>query len=150
MYTHFTKSGKATYLCNESIDYISNDGNVYRIFGTPYCHIFGNWPFMRDDERLEKYFDQMPEFCDIVVSHDAPYGCSDICLQRMEVEHIGCAPLREAILEKKPRYVFHGHLHSSNHEEELLGDSKVYNTSILDEYYNISYKPLILEISKNE
>jgi hypothetical protein len=41
-------------------------------------------------------------------------------------------------------------LHSSNHEEELLGDTKVYNTSILDERYLIVYEPLIIRICKTE
>lgn len=153
IYTHFTKSDKATYLCNDSIDYISSDGNVYSIFGTPYCHIFGNWPFMRDGERLEKYFDQMPEFCDIVISHDAPYGTSDICFQfdsSDEDEHRGNIQLREAILKKDPRYLFHGHLHSSNHDLEFLGDTRVFNTSVIDENYELKYEPLILNINKNE
>ena len=52
----------------------------------------------------------------------------------------------DAILEKKPKYCFHGHLHSTNHEEELLGNTKVYNTSILNEDYKITYDPVILEI----
>ena len=57
---------------------------------------------------------------------------------------------KDAILEKKPRYCFHGHLHSSNHEEEVLGETKVYNTSILDERYLIVYEPLIIRITKSE
>lgn len=50
------------------------------------------------------------------------------------------------ILEKKPKYNFHGHLHSSNHEMELLGDTKVYGVSILDEDYKRGYSVLYLNI----
>ncbi|MBR7141099.1 MAG: metallophosphoesterase [Clostridia bacterium] len=57
----FSKYDKVTYLKNEYADYISTqDSKVYRIFGTPYCHIFGNWPFMRDEETLAKKFSQIP------------------------------------------------------------------------------------------
>ena len=34
--------------------------------------------------------------------------------------------------------------------EEILGDTKVYNTSILDERYLIVYEPLIIRICKTE
>lgn len=140
---------KVTYLPNEYTEYLSTqDSKLYRIFGTPYCHIFGMWPFMRDEETLKEKYSEIPENIDILFCHDAPYGVSDICYQfyQWDKRHKGCPVLRDAILEKKPRYCFHGHLHSTNHAEELLGDTKVYNTSILNEDYKITYDPVILEI----
>lgn len=140
---------KVTYLPNEYAEYLSTqDSKVYRIFGTPYCHIFGMWPFMRSEEVLKEKYSEIPENIDILFCHDAPYGVSDICYQfyQWDKGHKGCPVLRDAILEKKPKYCFHGHLHSTNHEEELLGDTKVYNTSILSEDYKITYDPVILEI----
>ena len=145
----FTKHDKVTYLHNDYLDYLSTqDSKVYRIFGTPYCHRFGSWAFMRDEETLVKKFNIIPENVDILISHDAPYGTSDICFQGFssDKDHIGCPELRDAIIEHKPKYNFHGHLHSSNHEEEILGETKVFNTSILDEGYNLIYKPLIIRI----
>lgn len=140
---------KVTYLPNEYAEYLSTqDGKLYRIFGTPYCHIFGMWPFMRDEKTLKEKYSEIPENIDILFCHDAPYGVSDICYQfyPWDKRHKGCPVLRDAILEKKPKYCFHGHLHSTNHEEELLGDTKVYNTSILNEDYKITYEPVILEV----
>ena len=145
----FSRHDKVTYLKNEYIDYISTqDAKVYRIFGTPYCHQFGNWAFMRDEETLAKKFNQIPGNVDILLSHDAPYGTSDICLEGWSAdgEHKGCPELRDAIIEKQPRYCVHGHLHSVSHNGELLDSTVVYNTSMLNETYNIAYKPLILEI----
>ena len=143
----FSSHDKVRYLKNEYIDYISTqDAKVYRIFGTPYCHQFGSWAFMRDEETLVKKFKVIPDNADILISHDAPYGTSDICFQGFSSGHIGCPELRDAIIEHKPKYNFHGHLHSSNHEEEILGETKVFNTSILDEGYNLIYKPLIIRI----
>jgi Icc-related predicted phosphoesterase len=140
---------KVTYLQNEYIEYLSTqDNKLYRIFGTPYCHQFGNWPFMRDEEILKQKFAEIPENIDILITHDAPYGVSDVCYESPwnPMSHIGCLELREAILEKNPKLCLHGHLHSSNHEEEMLGNTKVYNTSILNEKYNIAYQPLYLEV----
>ena len=140
---------KVTYLPNDYAEYLSTqDSKLYKIFGTPYCHTFGMWPFMRDEETLKEKYSEIPENIDILFCHDAPYGVSDICYQfyQWDKGHKGCPVLRDAILEKKPKYCFHGHLHSTNHEEELLGDTKVYNTSILNEDYKITYDPVILEI----
>jgi Icc-related predicted phosphoesterase len=145
----FSKYDKVTYLKNEFADYISTqDSKVYRIFGTPYCHIFGNWPFMRDEETLAKKFSQIPGNVDILISHDAPYGTSDVCLEGWAADgrHKGCPELRDTIIASKPRYNFHGHLHSTNHGEELLGDTKVYNVSILNESYDFVYDPLIIRV----
>ena len=145
----FSSHDKVRYLKNEYVDYLSTqDSKVYRIFGTPYCHQFGNWAFMRDEEMLSKKFSQIPGNVDILLSHDAPYGTSDICFEGFPANkgHIGCPELRDAIIEKKPSYCFHGHLHSSNHGEEILNETKVYNTSILNEKYEIVFEPLIIRI----
>lgn len=103
---------------------------------------------MRDEETLVNKFNQIPINIDILISHDAPHGTSDICFEGFAASkgHIGCPELRDAIIEKKPKYCFHGHLHTSNHEEEVLGETKVYNTSILNEQYDLVYKPLIIRV----
>ncbi len=145
----FSKYDKVTYLKNEYVDYISNqDSKVYRIFGTPYCHIYGNWPFMRSEEILTKKFSEIPGNVDILMTHDAPYGTSDICFEgwAADGQHKGCPELRDAILDTKPKYNFHGHLHSTNHGEEILGETKVYNVSILNESYDFVYNPLIIRV----
>ena len=145
----FPQSQKVTYLKNELVEYISSqDSKTYKIFGSPYCKIFGLWAFMRSADLLIKKFNDIPENVDILLTHDAPYGTSDVCLEGSWTngEHIGNRQLRDIIIDRKPRYNFHGHLHSSNHEEELLGETKVFNTSILDERYLIMYDPLIIRI----
>lgn len=145
----FPQSQKITYLKNELVEYISSqDSKTYKIFGSPYCKPFGLWAFMRSADLLIKKFNEIPENVDILFTHDAPYGTSDVCFDSKwsKGEHIGNHQLRDIIIDRKPRYNFHGHLHSSNHEEELLGETKVYNTSILDERYLIMYDPLIIRI----
>ena len=144
----FPEDNKVTYLCNTSYDY-----KGIKIFGTPYCKQFGHWPFMKDDNTLTKLFEEIPYNLDILISHDAPYGYTDVCLQQLDwisKDHLGNMPLRNAIIEKKPKVVFHGHLHSANHEFELLENSKVVNCSIVDEQYNINYYPIYYDLSKED
>ena len=43
------------------------------------------------------------------------------------------------------RSLLHGHLHSANHDVEKLGDTKVYNVSMLDETYSLKYQPLYMD-----
>lgn len=146
----FDNDNKITYLCHESYIYKGPDDKEYHIFGTPYCQEFGNWAFMLSDSELNEKFLDIPENLDILITHDAPFGVSDILLQEEYYtgEHIGNKPLAEAILQKAPKIVCHGHLHSTSREFEELGYSKVVNCSIKDENYQPVYKPLYLEIDK--
>ena len=140
-------NGRAIYLEDQLYDF-----NGIKIYGTPWCKIFGNWGFMLNDEALNRKFSQIPENIDILLTHDAPYGTSDLCFGwkawGRTPYHIGNEPLRDAILEKNPKYNIHGHLHSANHEEELLGNTSVYCVSLVDEGYNTAYPPLQIEIMK--
>lgn len=139
------------YLKNETIIYTDKNGKDYVIYGTPYCHQFGHWAFMGySDEQLEKMFkDTMPDNIDIVLSHDSPYGACDKLLQDVPWnthEHIGSKGLANAILERKPKVVVCGHLHSCNHNMEKLGDTLVANVSMVDENYDLAYKPFTMDI----
>lgn len=145
----FPLSEKVTYVKNNLVEHISlQDGQTYRIFGSPYCHMFGNWPFMRTEEKLAELFSEIPENIDILFTHDAPHGVSDVCLEDRygQFDHRGCPALRDAVLEKQPKLHLHGHLHTSNHEIELLGETKVVNCSILDEEYKITFNPFYIRL----
>lgn len=145
----FSKYDKVTYLCNEFTDYISTqDSKVYRIFGTPYCKIFGNWAFMRNNEFLAQKYNEIPENVDIFVSHDAP-KVSDVGMIKegnWSGTDAGNPVLAKYILEKKPKYAFCGHIHSGNHELQEVEGTKFANTSVVNERYDLVYKPLIIRI----
>lgn len=53
--------------------------------------------------------------------------------------------LADAILEKKPRYVFCGHIHTGDHAPARFGESEICNVSRLDEKYEIRYEPVAFE-----
>lgn len=139
---------KLLYLNCDEFTYISRDGKVYRIYGSPYCHVYGNWSFMIDDDNIKDRMSNMPEDVDFLLTHDAPYGVSDVCYDRYtgKKRHEGNKAIRDIILEKRPKYNIHGHIHPSNHEFETLGDTKVINVSILNENYQERYPILYFDV----
>lgn len=141
---------KIIYLNNQSAEYLDEEsGKIYSIWGSPLCHIFGSWAFMRSPEYELEKFSLMPKNCDIVLCHDAPYGVSDICMQNTpwnKHEHIGNPELTATVIGKEPKLLLHGHLHSTNHDCEKLDNTDVYNVSVVDERYEIAYNPLYLDI----
>lgn len=146
----FGPHDKATVLFHESYEYLGSDGETYKIFGTPYCKVFGNWAYMYPDDTLRQAFSEIPENLDILITHDQPYEFGDILLQEdcpwADGSHIGNKPLLEAILAKQPRYQLNGHLHSCSHEKIMINNTSHYNVSTKDEKYNIVYEPLYLDI----
>lgn len=143
---------KITYLDCETFEY---KGKV--IYGTPICKPFGRWAFMESyeeqDERYARHLKTIGDI-DIILSHDAPFGVSDIILQKdcwwADGSHIGNQSLRKFIEAAKPSMNLHGHLHTTNHEKEMLGDTAVYNISLLDENYEMKFEPQYFEIEDGE
>ena len=135
------------YLHNET-EIINIEGEEIKIFGTPYCHQFGDWAFMDEDGKLREYFAECPDEVDIILSHDAPYGITDVCLEKLahiSEGHIGNIPLRKRINMVNFKYLIHGHLHSSDHTLTEFKGGLVANVSLLGEKYTPNYPPLLFD-----
>lgn len=148
-------NGRLVYLCNELYEFEYFDDiqiQKFRIFGSPYCKMFGNWAFMRNDEYLEEKFKEIPEDLDVLITHDPPNlnNCGTILqVTRWSdgTKKAGNDILTKYVLERKPKYVFSGHIHSGNHTlEEYIPGCKIANVSLMNEFYNPINKPLILDI----
>lgn len=139
--------GKLIILDNEEIGYYFEDSE-YTIWGTPYCKQFGNWAYMYEPETLKEAYATMPENCDIVLTHDAPkmLGLGEIHSGAWAGTDAGNPWLADEILRKHPKYVFCGHIHSGEHNLQMIDDIRLANVSIMDETYQPTYNPLILEI----
>lgn len=137
----FSNSNKVTLLDHELYDY-----EGVKIFGTPYCKVFGNWAYNCSDKVLTELFSKIPENLDILLSHDAPYNCTDRCIEGWNKEPLGSKPLRDIIIKQQPKYALHGHLHSSTHEFELLGETKCCNCSYVNEDYIPTWDPITIEL----
>lgn len=141
----------------EKIEYLLNEGYEFegvKFFGTPLCKEFGYWAFMypydEQDRILDKALEEWGKNIDVLLTHDSPYGVSDIILDKScpwaTDEHIGNKSLEAFIIKTAPKLHLHGHLHSTNHDEEILGTTKVYCVSILGEQYTVQYEPQYFDI----
>ena len=152
IYTDILKpcGGRLVYL--EDDEYVFEketvDGKIesLKIYGTPWCKIFGRWAFMREDKKLEQLYDFIPDGLDVLLTHDAPaiQGHGKIMLGPWAGEDAGNKVLAKAIKQKEPRYVFSGHIHSASHTLTKVYRKNTYirNVSILDEDYYPLFSPL--------
>ena len=139
-----------TILYNEGAEYLDNSGKVWTIWGSPLCHIFGNWAFMYSDEYEYDKFGLMPNNLDFLITHDAAYGRNDILLDTSvpwaNGSHVGNLSLAKVLEDKHPKYHFTGHLHSSNHNLIDYNGTLTACVSLLDEHYKLNYQPLYLNL----
>jgi predicted phosphohydrolase len=138
-----------TILYNEGAEYVDDNGKPWTIWGSPLCHIFGNWAFMRSDEYEKEKFSLIPNDLDILITHDAAYGRNDVILGDSpwtDGRNIGNPALAEVLKDKHPKYHFTGHLHTSDHNLVDYEGTLTACVSLLDERYEMTYKPLILEL----
>lgn len=148
---------KLIYLKNETVEYIDKIGLKWTLFGTPYCHIFGHWPFMRSDEYMIEKFKNIPDEVDIIISHDPPFdiGNVDVILDIFSdsdfsyynnFNHLGNKPLSDRIQHVNYKLLVCGHIHGGNHNYDH--SCKSVNVSYLNEDYEPFYKPFYFEIEK--
>lgn len=120
-------------------------------YGTPWVPIISyRWAFEAEHDVLTTKFQNIPTGIDILLSHTPPYipgAFVDVSLEYgKNSQHFGSAELTQAILDKQPRYSLFGHIHSGDHSQIMLDNTACYNVSYVDESYQRSYAPLILEI----
>lgn len=144
---------KLTILINgEANIYSDVDHKYYKIFGTPYCKDFGCWAYMPGNAILPSVYSTIPKNVDILMCHDSPQVgyVANIMKQKSETYPNGVPAgniyLFDEIVEKKPKYVLSGHIHSGDHTLQEYAGTKYANVSILDESYSIKYKPLTFEL----
>lgn len=125
-----------------------------KFHGTPWCggspSVMGRWGFyLYQDEHRRKQFSKIADDTDVLISHSPPYGILDsvkVGWMRKK-EPLGCKVLLERVMEVQPAVHVFGHIHSGNGKK--MGDvTGFFNCSNLDEDYNISYAPRVINIFK--
>lgn len=103
-----------------------------------YTNPFNNWFFQEySDTHLAKL-----QPCDVLVSHGPSYGVLDA---NTDGHHCGSEMLRDWVLENRPMYHFHGHIHEA-HGYAKLGETHVYNVSFLNANYKPKNRPTVIEL----
>ena len=117
-----------------------------KFFGNPYCksspEIIDSL-LNREEEVLKDIYSEIPEDTDVLITHQPPYGYGDTV--KNQSYHLGSESLMDRIRIVKPDIHIFGHIHTGKKYEENNG-TKFYNVSVLDEYYNVAYKPTIINL----
>ena len=103
---------------DNDIIYLENESIVIegiKIFGSPHTPQFGNWAFMKERTKLERFWRlAIDEDVDIIVTHGPPKGILDKSYdQRNNMEACGDKSLLNRILEVQPTYSLFGHIHNT-------------------------------------
>lgn len=150
------KEAKLKYLDNEMYFYYDDDNVEWHMFGTPYCHIFGNWPFMKNDNILFDKFSKIPDKVDIIISHDPPYNIGEVDMIHQNINknykyddtHLGNKILRNKLDNVEFKLLVSGHIHTGSHDITYFNDGICSNVSILNEKYKETFLPFYIELEK--
>lgn len=116
------------------LDDTETEVNGMKVYGTSWCPHNMNGAWEVGPAQLEKEFAKIPEGLDILVTHVPPKGEGiDLDHDTEFNNHFGSEALTKAILEKKPKIVLCGHVHSGSHKPMKIGDSIVMNVSRIDD-----------------
>lgn len=120
-----------------------------RFWGCPYTTGPQGWAnYIADDSQP---FSNMPQDADVVLVHQPPYGNVGTVYQtdaRNYLCNYGSLSLMKQLLDpdNEVKYLFCGHIHTGQHAEEKIGNTKCFNVSVKDEGYVTSMSPLSIKI----
>lgn len=112
-----------TYLMDSGCEI---DGKKF--YGSPWQPWFHDWAFNVTRGRLHPYWAKIPSDLDVLVVHGPPHGYGD---RVMNGDRVGCEELHDALVLKKPKNVFYGHIHEDTGAWTMNGGAtNLYNCSI--------------------
>jgi Icc-related predicted phosphoesterase len=133
-----------------NITYLQDSGTEIRgvkFWGSPWQPEFCDWAFnlKRGPQILERW-KQIPEDTRVLITHGPVQGRCDMV---MSGEFVGCEML-EGELHTRLNVELHvcGHIHSA-HGEHHDGKTHFINAAILNERYQVQYKPIVYTIDLN-
>ena len=107
-------------LCKDlNIIYLENEGveiNGIKFWGSPNTPNFGSWYFMKDRDKMDKHWSQVPDDIDVFIVHGPPKGILDLSYNRNgELEFCGDKSLRNHLINRiKPKLCLFGHIHNTD------------------------------------
>jgi Icc-related predicted phosphoesterase len=123
---------------DSDVHYLEDSGveiEGIKFWGSPVTPPFMNWAFMRDEERIIKHWDGIPNDTDFLITHGPALGILD-WVDYGGQGSVGSAYLLETIQERvKPKYHMFGHIHEMYGIREV-GETIHICASILDGRYH--------------
>lgn len=125
------------YLNNSSIEI-----EGIKIWGSPITPRFYDWAFNCDrGEKIKKYWEQIPNDTDILLTHGPAYGILDQVINGLQV---GCEELIKVIEKIKPKIHACGHIHEAYGKVTNLNTIFI-NSSVLDIRYKLVHPPILID-----
>lgn len=105
-------------IASKGIIYLENESIIiegYKIWGSPYVPQYGNWCFMRTENKLNKIWETIPQDSDIIIVHGPAKGILDKAYDRKhELESCGNKNLLNNIFRVNPKLFCFGHIHDGD------------------------------------
>lgn len=159
---YITDKGEVPYISTmikntgleEKVIFLEDSSYEYegiKFFGTPWVTGLPLWAFNTRDPKLTY---SVIEDCDILISHHAPKigkaGTSHFYSRDVD---FGSPELADVLRNRNIRYNICGHIHTGNHEGEVIereDGSKclIYNVSMINEQYNPAFLVKYFEIER--
>ena len=134
--------------------YLENSGCIIdgiRFWGSPITPTYLTWYFMADrGKKIQKYWNQIPETTDILITHGPPFSILDsvpltMSSYKLGEKHLGCVDLLERIKKIKPKVHIFGHIHHS-YGQTMKDGILFVNASVMNEQYEGVNKPIVIDI----
>lgn len=129
--------------------------NTIKIFGSPYTPTFGQWHFMKDRSKLDRYWESIPYNIDFLITHGPPQGILDLSRNRDNVlEYCGDKALLRHVSRVKPKFHQFGHIHDFddclNQGIRIRNDIQFMNTSCVEDgkFGILKHNGIVFEINK--
>lgn len=127
-------SSDTHYLCHSGIEI-----EGVRFYGLPM--------FVEDEKSglSENYIRQIPLNTDILITHQPPLG---ICDYAVKIQW-GNYSLLKRVSQINPKLHLFGHIHEAN-SVETVGHTVYANSALVNNAYELVYKPRLLTLTKNQ
>lgn len=128
----------------DNCHYLENSGVEVaglRIWGSPITPWFFDWAFNRQrGADIRRYWAQIPDQIDVLLTHGPPYGIRDLNWQGTLT---GCEDLNQRVWEVAPKLHVFGHIHEAYGITEVNGTQFV-NAANLNLQYQPVHAPVVV------
>lgn len=141
----FGDNSKVIYLCNSIYKF-----NHMKFYGTPNVTDLSGWAFNVEFPESKEVFGRIPD-CDVLITHTLPFDANNTgnVFASPTKPDYGSWELRDAISERKIKYIFCGHVHTGNHKLSDWEGHYIANVSIKKEDYSPAFEPLLINTNEN-
>tara|TARA_Y100000310_G_C20404635_1_gene679063 strand:+ start:148 stop:780 length:633 start_codon:yes stop_codon:yes gene_type:complete len=109
-----------------------------KFYGSPATKKFCNWAHNYTEKELKEKWKAIPDDTDVLITHGPAHGFLDKCVDGYRA---GCKHLATRIRELDLKYHVCGHIHESYGRQGIH-----INCSLVNEYYEIVNKPIVVDL----